>query len=134
MNIDKYRTKNGDFVDQDGCYYEDVEDFIATGLLGFCGCGKPHHAIKHVRQSLQLVHDLKYLVWEEKLTYKEWKEKTKEVFLNEGAEYFMWYFLDNKELTEHGGSVPGWLTGKGEELLADLNEFLNKNDKLETTR
>ena len=122
MFIDKFKKKDG-YYDQDGCYYEDAESFIATGVLGFCGCGMPDVALEYVRKALQIVDDLKQLVYEKKLTYEQWEERKKKVFANKGAEYFMWYFLNNKELTEHGVSVPGWLTKKGIELLADLTEL-----------
>lgn len=36
----------------------------------------------------------------------------------------MWYWLDNKGYTEHGGSVPGWLTEEGWKLLEDLEELM----------
>ncbi len=122
MFIDKFK-KEGGYYDQDECYYEDAESFISNSVLGFCGCGMPDAALEYVRKALQIVDDLKQLVWEKKLTYEQWEERKKEVFANKGAEYFMWYFLDNKELTEHGVSVPGWLTKKGIELLADLTEL-----------
>lgn len=122
MYIDKFKKENG-YYDQNECYYEDAESFISNGILGFCGCGMPDAALEYVRKALQIVDDLKQLVWKKKITYEQWEERKKEVFVNDGAEYFMWYFLDNKKLTEHGGSVPGWLTKKGIELLADLTEL-----------
>lgn len=123
MFIDKFKKEDG-YYDQNECYYEDAESFIATAILGFCGCGMPDKALEHVRRALQIVDDIK-LVQEKKITYLQWEERKKEVFANEGAEYFMWYFLDNKKLTQHGGSVPGWLTDKGIELLHDLNKLLH---------
>ena len=124
MYIDKFKDNEGfGYTFKDDCYYEDAESLIATGVLGFCGCGMPDAALEHVRKALQIVDDLKQLVWEKKITYEQWEERKKEVFANSGQEYFMWYFLDNKELTEHGGSVPGWLTQEGIELLEDLNEL-----------
>ena len=118
MFIDKFKKEDG-YYDQDKCYYEDAESFISTGVLGFCGCGMPDAVLEHVRKALQIVND----IGEKKLTYEQLEERKKEVFANKGAEYFMWYFLDNKKLTQHGGSVPGWLTKKGIELLADLTEL-----------
>ena len=122
MFIDKFKKEDG-YYDQDNCYYEDAESFIATGMLGFCGCGMPEAALEHVRKALQLVDDLEQLVWEQSMRYKEWEKRKEGVFASEGAEYFMWYYLDNKGLTDHGSSVPGWLTDKGEALLLDLTEL-----------
>lgn len=127
MFIDKFKKGNG-YYDQEGCYYEDAESFIATGILGFCGCGMPDDAVEYVRKALQLIDDLTQLVYEEKLTIEQWKEREKLIFTDYGAEYFMWYFLDNKKLTEHGVSVPGWLTEKGTELLSDLIELSKLKD------
>ena len=64
------------------------------------------------------------LVWEDKQTYEEWSAAEKRLFGSSGAAYFVYYVLDEKELTEHGTSVPGWLTEKGLTLLQDLNEYL----------
>ena len=122
MHINKYKDGFG-YTYKDGCYYEDAESLIATGILHFCGCGMPNAALEHVRKALQIVDDLKQLVWKKKITYEQWEERKKGVFANNGQEFFMWYFLENKGLTEHGVSVPGWLTQDGIELLSDLNEL-----------
>lgn len=122
MYIDKFFKEDG-YYDKDDCFYETAEDFIRGSILGFCGCGMPDAALDYVRQVLRTVADLKEKVWEKKMTYEEWTAEKSKLFNSEGAEYFMWYFLDNKGLTEHGGSVPGWLTVEGEELLADLEEL-----------
>ena len=126
MYIDKYFKKDG-YYDEYGCFYGDAKSFIATSIFGFCGCGMPNEALEYVRKSLQLVDDLTNLVKDGGLSYDEWEKHKKEVFSDNGAEYFMWYFLDKKELTMHGSSVPGWLTPKGIELLSDLNELNNNN-------
>lgn len=118
MFIDKFLKEDG-YYDQNECHYEDAESFISTAVLGFCGCGMPSAALEYVRKALQLVDDLN----NNESTMKQWAERKKEVFANDGAEYFMWYFLDNMQLTEHGFSVPGWLTEKGIELLSDLTEL-----------
>lgn len=122
MYIDKF--KKGEFwVDEAGCQYQDVESFIEMGLFDFCGCGQPDAVREYVRQSLQLVNDLKQLVWENKMTYYEWNKRKSDLFKTDEAEFFMWYWLDNKGYTEHGGGMPGWLTVDGEEILSDLDEL-----------
>jgi hypothetical protein len=117
MHIDKYFKDDG-YYDGD-TYYEDAESFLATAILDFCGCGMPDAALEHVRDALQLIKDLY-----DTNKYDEWREKELKLFNSDGPAYFMYYFLDNKELTEHGGQVPGWLTLEGEELLDDLNELI----------
>lgn len=37
-----------------------------------------------------------------------------------GVQDFLFYWLDHEHLTEHGGSVPGWLTKKGEGFMGAL--------------
>lgn len=130
MYIDKFKQPDGSFIDPSGSYYESAEDFLQISTLGFCGCGCPEESLGYVRDVLQHIDNLKQLVWEKKQTYEEWAAEGSKLFSNDGARYFTFYVLDQKELTEHGGSVPGWLTGKGRELLEDLNSIL-ANDQRE---
>lgn len=125
MFIDKFKKEDGYYY-LDECYYEDAESLISIGVLGFCGCGMPGDALEYVRSALQLVNDLKKIAWGDRSAYKQWEKRKRKLFADDGAEYFMWYFLDDKGLTEHGTSVPGWLTDKGVELLSYLNELRNK--------
>jgi hypothetical protein len=126
MYIDKYK-RDGLYYSPNGNSYEDANSFIAEYVLGFCGCGMPNEALDHVKQSLGIVYDLQNKVWTDEITIEQWRESKSRVFASDGAEYFMWYFLNEREFTEHGGSVPGWLTDKGKELLRDLYE-LNLTD------
>lgn len=122
MFIDKYK-KDDCWIDEAGCQYFDAESFIEMGLFNFCGCGQPDSTREYVRNSLQLVSDIKELVWEKKMSYEDWIDKKNELFKTDEAEFFMWYWLDHKGYIEHGGSVPGWLTEDGKEILSDLNEL-----------
>lgn len=116
MNIDKFLQDNH-YVDSDGCHYNTAEEFICTGILTFCGCGMPTETLQYIRDCMQLLRD------KPSIEYSEFEKRCELLFINYGAQYFMWYFLDNNKLTEHGGSVPGWLTKQGEELLDDLIEL-----------
>lgn len=128
MYIDNYKNDAGEYVGQDGETFGTAEAFIVHAL-GFCECGAPDLAIRYVRDALQLVHDQEHKLWEKSITYEQWTESVRRVLGSDGAEYFMWYWLQKKGFAEHGGSVPGWLTTDGEEWLADLNEFLaDEND------
>lgn len=112
------------YKDENGVSYESNTQYIQIEVLGFCGCGNPDSAMKYVRDALLLVSK-KY-----EIGYSEWKLRVDKLFPILGSEYFMWYFLDNKGFTEHGGSVPGWITDKGEELLRDIAWCL-ENEKEE---
>ena len=125
MHIDSYKNYIGDYVMPNGDVCGNAEAAL-TSLLGFCDCGAPDSAMKYVRDALQLVDDRKKKLWEGEITYEQWREYVGAVLQSEGAEYFMWYWLNEKGFTEHGVSVPGWLTPDGEEMLSDLNEYLNE--------
>ena len=101
----------------DGVTYNSMEDLVETGLLKFCGCGRPGDAVKYVGRALELINQRRELDYE---AYVELEEK---IFPVEGASYFMYYWLDNMELTEHGGSVPGWLTEKGKQVLEEIKNL-----------
>jgi len=122
MNIDKFK-KGGGYCDKNNCFYKDAESFLQTKILGFCGCCLPNLSLKHTQIALRQVYNLNTLVHNKKQTWDEWKSENEKLLGNENSVYFMWYWLDTKELTEHGGSVPGWLTPKGKELLEDLDEY-----------
>jgi hypothetical protein len=129
MHIDKYQQPDGSYKALNGNVYEDALAFLHEGVLGYCGCGQPEESLGYLRDVLQHIHNLKLLVHENKQTYEEWEEAGKALFATEGAEYFMYYRLDQTTLTEHGGSVPGWLTFTGLSLLEDLNEALTPEEE-----
>ena len=125
MTFDKFKQPDGSYIDEDDCTYEDAESFILSGILGFCGCGMPEDTGKYIRDVLMHVDKLANLSrgegWVDR--YAEWGSDGKKIFANSGSEYFAYYVLSEKELTEHGGSVPGWLTDKGRDVLKDLSEL-----------
>lgn len=102
-------------------------DQALGGALGFCGCGDPETALRYIRDLLRLIGERgpdsfapggmdQWNEW-----YKGHRAKVDAFFHDDrGAEYLAYYLLDDKGLTEHGGSVPGWLTPKGKDILADL--------------
>lgn len=103
--------------------WRDAQYFIDQYDLNFCGCGRPNDVLYYLWKALSLVDDLKENVWENKKTHEEWQADKAKVFSNIGEEYFMWYFLDSNNFTEHGGSVPGWLTDGGKRLLKELSTY-----------
>jgi len=121
--IEKYKREDG-YYDEDDCYYEDAESILTVHVLKFCGCGLPGEAMEFVGKVMRLLRDMHddHDVWDAK-----WKELD-ELFPNDGIRYLVYYYLDNLELTEHGGSVPGWLTEKGKQVLFDIEQTLNEQD------
>lgn len=135
MHIDKFKKDKG-YEDADGVEYDDATEFLTSAVLDFCSCGDPESAMVYVRDVLKLLDDRNIAMSEyyenhpgipdsgATELWDHWKEKFTKVFHgNRGLEYFVYYFLDNKGFTEHGGSVPGWLTDKGREFIEDVTEF-----------
>lgn len=122
MNLSSYKDPNGDGYLYEGFWYQDAHSLILSGMLGFCGCGRPTDAAQHIRDVLSHVADRKGIDFNDKAAYPKWEAQGRKIG-SDGALYFAYYFLDDKGFLEHGGSVPGWLTPKGEELLALLKEL-----------
>jgi len=126
VHIDKYKKNNG-YYDEDDCFYECAEDFLQMKIFGFCGCGHPDENLKYIRDGLihlsrgdcpSVMSPEQHSKW-----FDNWVAEGNKIFGNEKSRYFFFYWCDKEELTEHGGSIPGWLTDKGKEMLEDLIEF-----------
>ena len=110
---------------KDGQEFDDIEDLIHNGFFNFCCCGIPENSLRFV---WEVLYNLDY-IWKHKDSpseewsqlWRDWENKQKD----KNAVYFLYYWLDNEGFTEHGGSVPGWLTVDGEDLLKSLNKIFN---------
>lgn len=129
MHIDRYKQPDGWYKDEEGTDHETEIDFLCS-RLGFCGCGMPEQAIKYAAHVLRLIYEHTesdtggdVIAWS-----KESYDKMCSFAKTGGERYFVWYVLDSKGLIEHGGSVPGWLTGDGKEFMEDV-ESLNIEDR-----
>ena len=92
------------------------EEQYLCNFLDFCGCGNPEEALKYIARHLQNIKDKV----SGHITYEEYRAK----YTSEGEYYFILYFLDYKNLTEHGSSVNGcWLSADGEEILNRINKL-----------
>lgn len=79
----------------------------------FCGCGDPAVAAEALRLLLRL----------HPLHEAENRAQLERMVPGEGVRYLVLYMLDRAGLTEHGGTVGGgWLSPKGKEVLAALEE------------
>jgi hypothetical protein len=59
---------------------------------------------------------------------ESWKaRKAAEAKHSDGSMYFLWHSLENMDLLEHGGSAPGWLTGKGEHFFTLVDAAVKEN-------
>lgn len=125
----KEYEKGDGYEDDQGCFHEFAEDLLQAGILEFCSCGCPEESLLYVMRGLELINErgpedrTEWVDW-----FKGHQLRTHEHFKTRGAEYFFYYWCDKEELTEHGGSVPGWLTEKGAALLSLLQDFDNAED------
>lgn len=113
--------------DERGEVWVGTWDQALGDVLGFCSCGAPETALGYVLRILRVINmkhpesgGLPYDTF--KVWYDaEYRPAVDAIFHGDaGAEYLAYYLLTDKELIEHGGSVPGWLTELGENVLADL--------------
>jgi len=98
---------------------------VWTEDLRFCACGDPATLLRHLRDAMRALK-VQSDSWRDK-PIGNWTPEDQErsdvtrKALGEGALYWATaYLLDAAGLTEHGGSVPGWLTPKGVEFLTAL--------------
>ena len=103
---------------------------LQIGIFDCCACGMPEENLEYILGALELIADRgpesnkpfdKYSEWS--LWWIQHKKDTIAHHGSEKAAYFFYYWADNQKLTEHGGSVPGRLTAKGEEVLKLLKEW-----------
>lgn len=124
--LDSLKEDGGGWLDAEDCYWQDRMGYVMH-TLDFCGCGLPESAATYIRDGLQALAAYWETVRKEPrlgtVPVEVWREFEAH-WPDEGSRYFFWYWLDAQKLTEHGGSVPGWLTDKGEDYLAALNEVL----------
>ena len=105
-------------------------DYVWSEDLGFCCCGRSEATAKWMVRALKHIDKLitnrpPENEWD--AHYVRWKAETVELYGGmDGACYFFWYWCDAKGFTEHGGSVPGWLTMEGRNFLAELEHVLAK--------
>lgn len=120
------------FVAENGAEFDGIETFVLEGIMGFCGCGRPDLANEIIFKALLHIEDLEKIrdanfnrpgadpKWKEDLD--GWNARGLEIFGNLGTETIVYYVLDKAGLIEHGGSVPGWLSELGEEVLKELRK------------
>jgi hypothetical protein len=110
---------------------DDSELYNLLEKLGFCGCGSPNDALKLIHDLIQYLEQFRDykgpyhgIEWEEYC--KEDKDSLKKVIDEnyDGICYTLFYFLDSKEITSHGGSVPGWL--EDHDFYEKLKRYLNR--------
>jgi hypothetical protein len=105
------------WVDKEGLSWERPIDYVGH-FFGICGCGRPEDALQYIGKALVAMRDASD-PWD-----NEKRQMLFSMFHDDGAAYFFWYRMDNLDLTEHGGAVPGWLTAKGKDMIVAIEEAL----------
>ena len=128
LNLKKYADPDGGYT-YNGLYHGDEEGLLQCGILKQCGCGNPESNLRLVAKVLRHLNDCKQYVWDDthSMTFDDWVERGREIAPDDILN-FIYYTIDEVELTEHGGSIPGWLTPLGHEFMEDV-ERLYKNDR-----
>src|SRR5574341_45957 len=96
--------------------------------FGACGCGQPDAVAELLRDVLATIND--WHASEQPKDHEAWTAachaylaRLYGLLPTKGALYAFLWRLSQLDLEEHGGSTPGWLTRKGEEVLAALKEY-----------
>lgn len=113
-------------------YDNDLNELCAK--FNFCGCGDPEGALRYVLGALKLLKTQAELcsMAADKDWHNNWEKMQAErlkYFQSSWAETFAWYMLTNLGMIKHGGSIPGWLTEKGERVVMMLETFFRKYPK-----
>lgn len=102
------------------CHWGDLQSFIVGHVLDQCCCGRPQDVLRFTYDTIE---HLGMKQWDRNdgplIESESWKNRmAAEAKYGSGPLYYVWHNLENKDLLEHGGSAPGWLTGEGEHFLA----------------
>lgn len=130
-SLKEYEVDGQYFCETNGMKYDTAGEFIQNGLFGYCNCGAPEDHLEYVRQGLMLIKETSDLYRSGKPVHsdvsKALRDKIQAHYGSAGAEYAQYYWFDYIGLTEHGGSVPGWLSPEGENMLNILNEWAEQH-------
>lgn len=94
-----------------------LHDWLFSRVV--CGCGQPAQVVGVIHDTLDLLQRR----WADPDDPWPDASNVEEEALFGGDDrwrYLTYYWLDNLGLTDHGGSVPGFLTDRGEQVLAAL--------------
>lgn len=117
-------TEAGWYKTEDGASYDNAEDLIQNGILGFCCCGNPKMNLEYIKGALEILAE-----WfpsdksKPTISGADHMAKLEAYFQSDAASGFFWYWADKEKLVEHGGSLPGWPSERGYALLNLLREW-----------
>jgi hypothetical protein len=99
-----------------GLCFGSLEDLLQTEILGHCGCGMPAENLELIFDMLKIHQDyrnnaVKVNDASFKKAWDEYQETIKNYITENWKkfDYFFSYVMNDKNIMEHGGSVPGWI-------------------------
>jgi len=103
---------NGMLIGPEGSHYDNEAEAIYFDQIRLCGCGCPRDVHKFLLECMASNSDSHPNLIDHKKVVELIKANPEVV-----AEFVL-HFLDDRDLTEHGGSVYGsWLTERGKQAL-----------------
>jgi hypothetical protein len=106
----KVDESSGRIIGHDDCHYDSKAEAMYFGQLELCGCGNPDDVHRLIIECSKMFEGDK----------KKGIDGIMELVKSEPkvASEFIAHFLEQKNLTEHGGSVYGsWLTDRGKQFI-----------------
>lgn len=107
----KYWNEEWQTFEYGECSWDDMDELVSVGMLGFCGCvgDEPIAKARDVMKDLDRTDD-NWIRWDELVA--------RHFGGDEAYGYFVLQYLDRRGLVEHGTSIrSSWLTEKGKECL-----------------
>lgn len=128
-SLEDYRSRDGDGFIYDGAYYDTAVELVHVGFLGFCMCHDAAANLAYIRGGLAYIAqgqagppDMtleKFRAW-----HHVWYAEGLAFFGTELAREFFFFWADSEGFTEHGTAIPGWVTAKGQQLMANIDAAL----------
>lgn len=104
IDINKTGWAEFPYQDEEGDFYQDMEELLAMKFLGACACGSPEILLNKVGEYLLLLD-------------KD-SDKANEGTYEDENLYLLKCYLDSQDLIEHGTSIGHcWVSQKGREFL-----------------
>lgn len=125
------------YEDENDCYYDDLGSLLQCQIIGHCGCGNPENNLKLIydmliinkRQRDEPAPSYVGNKWNEHC--KKHNDEYKTYIIENWKRFrdFFFYVMTDKDIMEHGGSIPGWVCDHNfEEALKVWHDTEYKNE------
>lgn len=118
-SFEKYKNAASEYVDDEGCYWNNAEDWLWCHRLGMCGCGQPDDCLNFITNFLKLkekeseeYNKCNFKNDEIDNLYDKYKKLNIQLIMEniDRIIEMLNHFLDSKGVLEHGSSVNGaWI-------------------------